>query len=320
MKWFILIAFSIHASANDNDNLLSKIERLDSFAFGSCNREYLPQPLWEFVIKDNPQLFLWGGDNIYADKDPLKDQVQKKYIIQNNIPTYQKMKRTIPIIGIWDDHDFGKNNAGSEFEYKDLYQKLHLDFMEVSKNSPRRAMKGIYHTVDIGKNPTQVKFIMLDTRYFRTEKTMLGKEQWQWLKKQMKESNADLNFIVSGTPVTTPEIFRSEEWADYPKDKKRMTKILRKYPRKNIIILSGDKHFSAVIQDDKRHEIMSSGMTHSPFVIYHPILKMLYDRPALKPNYSLIDIDWNKQIINIKFQMTDSKIRHKIPFNINTID
>lgn len=41
---------------------------LNRIAFGSCNKEHLPQPLWEQIEKHVPELFLWLGDIVYADQ------------------------------------------------------------------------------------------------------------------------------------------------------------------------------------------------------------------------------------------------------------
>ena len=36
-------------------------------AFGSCSDENRPQELWPEIVKQKPVLWIWGGDNIYAD-------------------------------------------------------------------------------------------------------------------------------------------------------------------------------------------------------------------------------------------------------------
>ena len=36
-------------------------------AFGSCAKHYLPQPIWNDIAKHKPDLFLFIGDNQYAD-------------------------------------------------------------------------------------------------------------------------------------------------------------------------------------------------------------------------------------------------------------
>ncbi|MFT2009284.1 hypothetical protein ACMA1I_11470 [Pontibacter sp. 13R65] len=40
-------------------------------AFGSCNRQNLPQPMWSAIMNDKPNLWIWLGDNIYGDSDDM---------------------------------------------------------------------------------------------------------------------------------------------------------------------------------------------------------------------------------------------------------
>ncbi|OED47250.1 hypothetical protein AB832_00650 [Flavobacteriaceae bacterium (ex Bugula neritina AB1)] len=83
-----------------------------TIAFGSCNKQTAPQPLWKEILKNKPNIFIWGGDNIYADSDDM-NKVANDYKIQNSNPEYQKLKSAIPIMATWDDHDYGKNDVGS---------------------------------------------------------------------------------------------------------------------------------------------------------------------------------------------------------------
>lgn len=41
------------------------------------------------------------------------------------------------VIGTWDDHDYGLNDAGKEFSGKNMTQKLLLDFLDEAPDSPR---------------------------------------------------------------------------------------------------------------------------------------------------------------------------------------
>lgn len=43
----------------------------------------------------------------------------------------------VQIIGTWDDHDYGLNDAGKEFDRKSTNQRLLLDFLDEPLDSPR---------------------------------------------------------------------------------------------------------------------------------------------------------------------------------------
>lgn len=43
----------------------------------------------------------------------------------------------LQVIGTWDDHDYGLNDAGKEFMGKNMTQKLLMDFLDEPEDSPR---------------------------------------------------------------------------------------------------------------------------------------------------------------------------------------
>jgi phosphodiesterase/alkaline phosphatase D-like protein len=92
-------------------------EPLSRIAFGSCANEHRPQPVWQAINELKPQLFIFTGDNVYADTaDPAK--LQESYELLAAEPEFAKLRAGTPILATWDDHDYGKNDAGEEFEGK----------------------------------------------------------------------------------------------------------------------------------------------------------------------------------------------------------
>jgi len=47
---------------NEADNKLDY-----TIAFGSCNKQFLENKLWDDIIEQQPDVWIWGGDNVYAD-------------------------------------------------------------------------------------------------------------------------------------------------------------------------------------------------------------------------------------------------------------
>ncbi len=43
--------------------------QIERIAFGSCAKQWQYQPIWKTVINEQPDLFLFLGDAIYADTD-----------------------------------------------------------------------------------------------------------------------------------------------------------------------------------------------------------------------------------------------------------
>ena len=59
---------------------------------------------------------------------------------------YSEFAKTTPIIGVWDDHDYGVNNGDRTFSKKDQVRDIFLDFINEPQDSDRRLEKntGIY--------------------------------------------------------------------------------------------------------------------------------------------------------------------------------
>ena len=59
---------------------------------------------------------------------------------------YQKLVNKSVVIGVWDDHDYGANNADASFVKKHIHRKVFLDFIGEPQDSIRRmeTNRGIY--------------------------------------------------------------------------------------------------------------------------------------------------------------------------------
>jgi alkaline phosphatase D len=100
-------------------------------------------------VETRPELFLFLGDNIYADTEDM-EVMRAKYAQLAAQPGFQKLRETCPILATWDDHDYGENDAGAEYPKKRESQQVFLDFFGVPRDSPRRAREGVYHSEVFG--------------------------------------------------------------------------------------------------------------------------------------------------------------------------
>jgi alkaline phosphatase D len=77
-----------------------------------------------------------------------------------------------PILGVYDDHDFGANNGNARLPEKDEYKNYYLDAVGVAPDSPRRgAFRPAYHKYTYASGspslPRKVDIFFLDERYDR---------------------------------------------------------------------------------------------------------------------------------------------------------
>ena len=283
---FVLVLMLIFSCSPTKRIIEDASDAIDfTIAFGSCNRTELNNLLWDDILAANPDIWIWGGDNIYADTDDI-GLIQEMYKNQDKIKGYKKLKVHVPIIGTWDDHDYGINDGGAEFHAKAESQQAFLDFMEVTVKSPQRGQEGVYTSHEYAPPNGKVKVIVLDTRYFRTaltldtlttkrntpnaygEGTILGVKQWQWLEKELKESKADFNFIVSSIQVLSNE-HGFECWGNFPHETDKLKSVIANSEAKGVIILSGDRHISEFSKSTVNNlsypllDFTSSGLTHT---------------------------------------------------------
>lgn len=256
-----------------------------TIAFGSGNNQKKDNPFWDDILAQKPDVWVWGGDNIYCDTEDV-NTLKKCYEVQLNKPDYVRFKKSIPIIGVWDDHDYGVNDGGKEFPIKEASQDLFLDFLDVLCLSKRRKQKGTYYRVEYRVKNKTINVILLDTRYFRTSLTkdpnpkkrykpnkkgvgtMLGETQWKWLENTLNNSTADFNVIVSSIQFLSNK-HGFEAWATMPSEEKKMEHIIQTSHAKRVFILSGDRHISEVSMKEigknmfPLYDFTSSGLTHA---------------------------------------------------------
>jgi len=290
IKSLFILIFAITSCKTDQktkNKIPNSIETTNDFviAFGSCNNQVLPNTFWPEIKKNNPDVWIWGGDVIYSDTEDMA-YLERNYLKQKSNVEYSNFSKDIEILATWDDHDYGVNDGGFEYPKKAEAQQLFLDFIDVPKNDERRKQEGVYFTKDYTVNNEIIKIIILDTRYFRTaltddneskkrykpnahgEGTILGETQWKWLKNQLQNSNASYTIIMSSIQFLSAE-HGFETWGNMPHEIEKLEDLLVSTTTKNAIILSGDRHISEFSKkeiDSLNYPLIdftSSGMTHS---------------------------------------------------------
>ncbi len=308
IRIILLILTISQAFAGNRENLL-KITDIKRFAFGSCSDQKDPQPLWKEVLKDAPDLFIHGGDNIYADTKDLS-VLKAAWNSQLAQADYAAFRKVTPLIGIWDDHDFALNDSDGNLSIKKESKELFLDWMEEPLDSPRRNHEGIYTSHIFGTGDHRIKFILLDNRYFRNlekKAPLLGETQWTWLENELKDSPAAINFIVSGISVLSRRIPKSDAWINYPGEHKRILKTVKDSGAKGIVFLTGDKHFASIFRRDGHLEFLSSGLTHNRAFWMQPFLSAFYPNATHQLNYGLVDISWTGNIPTLRMAIKNKK-------------
>lgn len=308
-RWtFLPLALTLLTSAQSEEKPLEKI------AFVSCLKEARDAPALGVIADWKPDAFIWMGDNIYGDSsDPAV--LAAKYELVRKKPRYQDIIKSGQVVGTWDDHDYGKNDAGKEFEAKKESQQAFLDFLDVPADSPRRTREGVYHFEDFGPEGRQVRIILLDTRYHRdpigSDGDLLGEAQWEWLQEALSKSPAEVNILVSSIQVLASD-HRFEKWSNFPSEKARLFQLLGQKGMPAVVILSGDRHLGEISVDRESlpyplFDITSSSLNSSFGGSPEEVNRFRIGRNYGRNNYGTLTLDWSGQSPVIKAVVRDQE-------------
>jgi len=236
-------------------------ERIETVVVGSCAKQDGDQAFWDVIRHESPDLFLFIGDNIYADALKYR-KLKKQYRKLGRSEGFARLRNETRMMATWDDHDYGLNDGGADYVLKHDSKKAFLRFFKPPKNNRAWRGPGIYHQRIFGKEGQRVQVIMLDTRFFRSplnalprdqwgdkgrylvdddpEKTMLGKAQWEWLARCLAEP-AEVRLLVTSIQAVSDD-HRWEKWGNFPHERAKLFETIKASGAKGVVLVSGDRH------------------------------------------------------------------------------
>ena len=288
---------------------------LTRIALGSCNEEDAPQPIWDRVLATEPDLWIWLGDNVYADEtNPA--HIRETYARQLANPDYRRLLSAVPVIGTWDDHDFGLNDGGREHPQRAESQSELLDFLGEPTGSARRSREGVHTVYDLGPAGQRVRVILLDVRYHRDppgpDADILGEDQWAWLENALRTSDADVTLVGGGFQFL-PEEHPYEKWANFPAARARLVALIGATGTPGVVLMSGDRHLAEVSRLDDPgigyplYEITASGLTHSYRGVPTETNPLRVGENYHEENFGILEFDWDAVPATLSLQIRDDE-------------
>jgi alkaline phosphatase D len=186
-----------------------------------CRRGPEGYPIFETILKQRPDFFLFLGDTIYGDHLCLSppnepganfvattlSEYRARHHYQRGASALRRFLETVPVYVMWDDHEV-KNNFSGPFEPQMPAGRQALrDYWPIQAHAtdPQR----LYRSVRYG---TDLELFLLDTRQYRSRnadpdspaKTMLGASQLGWLVDGLSASTAAWKVIATSVPLSVP--------------------------------------------------------------------------------------------------------------------
>lgn len=271
------------------------------------------------------------------------DVLQAKYDMLANKPSFQNLKAKVPILATWDDHDYGWNDSGRHYPFKEESKSIFLDFFEEPADSDRRARPGIYDSYEYALGDKALQIILLDTRTFRDDlrpyagefsedgryfygldyaphtdrdSTLLGEAQWQWLEEELRKP-ADIRIVGSSTQFGI-EFNGYEAWANFPHEQQRFLDLIRKTRANGLLFLSGDVHYAEISRLKVPdlypiYDFTSSGLS-STWHFATPNRNRI-EGPVMDNHFGLLTIDYGREDPILQMEVWDLSDNQRIEYS-----
>ena len=312
---------------------LASSTTLERIAFGSCLHQAKPQPVLASVLATRPQLFLMLGDNVYGDvTNASLPELREAYRQQSARAELGRIRAEVPVLATWDDHDYGRNDAGADFVWKADSRRLFAEFWQLGEETLPEG--GVYRSRIYGPPGRRVQVILLDTRSFRSPlqrrpaseiaadrskgfyvpstaagQEMLGAAQWTWLEAELRKP-AEIRLLVSSIQVLA-DGHGFERWGNLPAERQRLYDLLARTGAKGLVLLSGDRHRAGIYRkpDGRPYAIpeITSSALNMPFPATDP------DEPArigamyAAENFGTLAIDWQARRLGATINAVDGR-------------
>ncbi len=268
-----------------------KTKPIPSFSFltGSC--AYINEPkfdrpgkpygndssIFEVMAKEKADFMLWLGDNWYTREVDYQSEWGLHYrpSHERRMPVYQAFLKAMPHYAIWDDHDYGWNDADKSYPLKEVSRDVFKKFW--ANPSYGQNNEGIYTKFTWN----DVDLFLLDDRWFRSNddmpdsingmpndnKRMYGKQQMEWFKNALLQSNnnTQVNFriIATGSQVLNP-LSPFDCFRHFSAEYKEMMDFIKDNNINGLVFLTGDRHTSEVIKTEREGNYPLYDITASP--------------------------------------------------------
>ncbi len=211
-----------------------------SFAVSACARTGSNGAVFDAIGDTEPLFFLQLGDFHYANLES-SDPVDHHRALTRQLTTAGQgaLYRDVPMAYVWDDHDYGPNDADASSPSRDAARRSYRD-MVPHYQLPAPDGGAIYQAFTVGR----VRFVLTDTRSERTEATMVGDAQLAWLIDELTASAETHALVVWGNsvPWIGDDTAGGDNWNGYAAERRQIADALADNGVDNLVMVSGDAH------------------------------------------------------------------------------
>lgn len=246
-----------------------------TIAFASCASTGSNAPVWDALRQVDADLFVHMGDFHYENiRTDAPERFRRAFERALLSPRQGAFYRSTPIAYVWDDHDFGANDADGTTPSK---RAAHQVYREYVPHYPldRGDTAPIRQAFDAGR----LRVILTDGRSERAPmtsgtaatRTLLGRSQKAWLLDQLKDAAGSAALVVWVNVV--PWITKADEntihgWAPWAGERREIANAIETLGlTRRLIMLSGDAHMLA-IDDGTNSQYADDALAPGPVIMH----------------------------------------------------
>ncbi|HSM67521.1 MAG TPA: alkaline phosphatase D family protein [Ilumatobacteraceae bacterium] len=232
-------------------------------ALSACARVGSNASVFDAIAAADPLLYVQMGDIHYADIGRNSPEAfRTAYDRLLTEPGQAALYRQVPIAYVWDDHDYGPNDADATSASRPAARQVYREVVPHAGVQPGDAP--INQAFTIGR----VRFVMTDNRSERTADSMLGESQLAWLLDELTTTSRTHALVVWVNPVPWIAEPRDggDNWNGYPDERRLIANAIAAADIDNLIMVSGDAHMFA-LDDGSNSDYSAEG--DAGFPVFH---------------------------------------------------
>ena len=298
-------------------------------SFVSCV-DVEPTKIWSEMEQLKVDAVCLMGDTPYIDSSDLS-VARKKHRQFLQMPDLVRLGKKTAVVGIWDDHDFGKNNGNglNLLEGKIRTRKAFVDYRAHDRYG--NGSEGVYHKLDLGS----LEIFFLDPRYFsqtepspvdRSQPTCFGKQQWDWLLQGLKESKAKFKVLAMGAIWQDKKNSETDDMFTYWYERDALLDFIKDQQIPGVTLLGGDIHVARHLKHPDRvgydlHDfIISPGheRTITGLDVYHPSLlwSLVEGRQFLTLT---VDTRGDESYLTAEFRQPEGRVNRRVVLTLTSL-
>jgi alkaline phosphatase D len=279
----------------------------------SCanDRRFPSQPVWTRMVEHGADVIVTLGDTPYIDSTEL-DVQRQRYRELYSVPELRTALSRTPYVGVWDDHDFGKNDVDGNLPGKEFSRQAFIEY-HANASYGDGEHEGVYTRLRWGP----VDMFLLDTRWFAATRpspvspgdpTLLGDAQWEWLTRELEASTAPFKLIASGmiwNDAVRPN--KSDHWMRYEHERDALFRFIGERGISGVVLVGGDIHRSRALRFPTQ-DVVGYPLTE---LISSPMANRVIDAANVESPYLLHDVGEGQAFILMTVDTTgpDPKLK-----------